>query len=383
MHAQTDSTARYDDVVVGGGFYGCMLAAHLSRSRGRRVLLLEAAGELLGRASFANQARVHNGYHYPRSFLTAYRSRVNCERFVREFEACVVDDFEKHYAIGRNFSNVSAAQFELFCRRIGAVLEPASPAVASLFEPRLVERVYRAREVAFDASKLREAMIDRLQDGRVEVLLGAEAHRVQQAQDGLQVDVRVAAEPSVVSTKQVFNCTYSGLNRLLSRSGLRPIPLKHEWTELALVEVPERLANLGITIMCGPFFSLMPFPPRGMHTLSHVRYTPHREWLDGNSGELLDPHALAQSLPRRSHFRPMLQDARRYVPAIGECRHVDSLWEVKTVLPRSEVDDSRPILFKKDYGLPGLFCILGSKIDNVFDMIGFAEATFVESKRGA
>lgn len=68
MHAQMDIAARYDDVVVGGGFYGCMLAAHLSRSRGRRVLLLEAAGELLGRASFANQARVHNGYHYPRSF---------------------------------------------------------------------------------------------------------------------------------------------------------------------------------------------------------------------------------------------------------------------------------------------------------------------------
>ena len=28
--------------------------------------------------------------------------------------------------------------------------------------------------------------------------------------------------------------------------------------------------------MCGPFFSAMPFPARGLHTLSHVRYTPQK-----------------------------------------------------------------------------------------------------------
>ena len=32
--------------------------------------------------------------------------------------------------------------------------------------------------------------------------------------------------------------------------------------------------------MCGPFFSLMPFPAAGLQTLSHVRYTPHFAWLE-------------------------------------------------------------------------------------------------------
>jgi hypothetical protein len=49
---------------------------------------------------------------------------------------------------------------------------------------------------------------------------------------------------------------------------------------MALVEVPEPVRGLGITVMCGPFFSVMPFPPRGLHTLSHVRYTPHEAWSD-------------------------------------------------------------------------------------------------------
>ena len=69
---------RCDAVVIGGGFYGTAIASYLVRTRGlRRVLLVEREPVLLSRASFHNQARVHNGYHYPRSFTTAYRSRVN------------------------------------------------------------------------------------------------------------------------------------------------------------------------------------------------------------------------------------------------------------------------------------------------------------------
>jgi len=47
---------------------------------------------------------------------------------------------------------------------------------------------------------------------------------------------------------------------------------------------------------------------------------------------------------------------------------VDSVWEVKTVLPRSEVDDSRPVLYP-GLRLPGLTCMLGAKIDNIYDVL--------------
>ena len=64
----------------------------------------------------------------------------------------------------------------------------------------------------------------------------------------------------------------------------------------------------------------------------------------------------------------MVKDAQRYLPALAECRYIDSLWEVKTVLPRSEVDDSRPILYQAVQGAPGAVCVLGGKIDNIFDI---------------
>ena len=64
----------------------------------------------------------------------------------------------------------------------------------------------------------------------------------------------------------------------------------------------------------------------------------------------------------------MRRDAERYVPALRECTYVRSLWEIKTILPQSGVNDSRPILFKRDPSSPNVISILGSKIDNIYDL---------------
>ncbi len=45
-----------------------------------------------------------------------------------------------------------------------------------------------------------------------------------------------------------------------------------------------------------------------------------------------------------------------------------SLWEIKTILPQSDANDSRPILFKRDTELPGVISLLGGKIDNIYDL---------------
>jgi len=147
------------------------------------------------------------------------------------------------------------------------------------------------------------------------------------------------------------------------------VPLKHELTELALVEPPSALSRAAVTVMCGPFFSMLPYPARRLHTLSHVRYTPHASWQDSVDGPYVDPDVRLAQHSRHSHFPHMVRDAARYVPAMRECRQVESLWEVKTVLPRSEVDDSRPILFSHNHGMPGFHCVIGSKMDNVYDML--------------
>ncbi len=70
----------------------------------------------------------------------------------------------------------------------------------------------------------------------------------------------------------------------------------------------------------------------------------------------------------------MLRDAARFVPSLNDCAIHGSFREVKTVLYRNERNDGRPILVERSDRFPGLYSILGGKIDNVFDVFEFLSA---------
>lgn len=358
-----------DAVVIGGGFYGAAIAVYLARQRGlKRIRLIEREPALLMRASYNNQARVHNGYHYPRSFTTAYRSRVNLPKFVRNWPEAVKQDFTKLYAIARRNSKVNAKQFERFCRSIGSVIQPADPELRALFEPRMIENVFLVEEYAFDTKKLASWAERELKECGVHISYQT---RVTEISKGVGTSLQVVTETKqgeqeLITCHYIFNCTYSGLNQFKGDfPGVRT-GLKQEITEMPLMQMPPSLDGLGITVMDGPFFSMMPFPARGLHTLSHVRYTPHLHW-DDRQG--LDPYKKLDHYEQTSRVDRMIRDVGRYIPSVLDARHVDSLFEVKTVLTKSENDDGRPILFEKHLELPGCYSVLGGKIDNIYDVL--------------
>lgn len=373
---------RHDAIVIGGGMFGSTVALHL-QARGARVLLVEREADILRRASYANQARVHNGYHYPRSVLTALRSRFNAPRFLEAYADCVDESATAIYAIGRSFSKVNAAQFRAFCLRVGARLERPPERIRRMFNPVFVEEVFVAQEAVFDAVRLAQRLRNEMDRAGLDLALESEVTRIAPARTPgmLHVSWRGPAGSGSATAREVFNCTYSGLNAVLSDSGLPLLPLRHEFTELALVETPGELRELGITIMDGPFWSLLPFPALGLHTLSHVRYTPHCGWEDRPGEPYDNARERWAGLPRRTRYPHMMHDAQRYVPALRDCRYRDSIWEVKTVLPSSDVDDSRPILFHRHHGLPNLTSVLGAKIDNIFDVLAELDAARGEAAR--
>lgn len=356
--------------VIGGGFYGTTIALFLKQvKRIPTVILYEQESELLARASYVNQARVHNGYHYPRSFTTAYRSHANFARFCKDWSCGVHSRFDKYYAIARRNSKVGTAQFVRFCEQVGAPIQTASRDIHQLFNPTLIEQVFRVEEVAFNADALRTWIEAELQRATIQVALRHQVHNVRPGEGGaITFDLCDGRGNETTGTSDLlFNCTYSGLGQVhKADSGHHGIALKHEVAELSLIEVPRELAHLGITVMDGPFFSVMPFPARGVHSLSHVRYTPHCHWEDRQGW---CPYDVLRQHPQESRVDRMLRDASRYMPRLAASRHVDSLYEVKTVLRKNEVDDGRPILFREDPEIRGMYSILGGKLDNIYDIL--------------
>lgn len=365
-------TAHYDYLVIGGGFYGCCLALFL-RTISNRVLLVEADECLMNRASRVNQARIHTGFHYPRSALAAVKSMVLHRRFAEDFPEAVVDNFQMLYAVARRRSKISSNRFFRMFRDIGAPIQPASAAQAALFDDRAVEEAFACSEAAFDHSILRQQLSQRLAKAGVDVWLGTRVTALSERAEGVVAGLSAGQE---ISARFAFNVTYSQVNAVSGFAGLPQAPLKHELAEIALMEPPAELGDIGVTLMDGPFFSCMPYPSAKLHSLTHVRYTPHESWTDG------EPAAPRDESPSLRHtetrVRHMILDGCRYLPCLSTARYVRSIYEVKTVLQKNEHDDGRPILYQRRPADSRVISILGAKIDNIYDLFDMVKRTGAE-----
>ena len=298
---------KTDVIIIGGGFYGCCLALFL-RGYYDDVTILEKEDDLLKRASSINQARVHTGYHYPRSLVTAYRSLVNFPKFVLDFRKAVVGDFTKVYAIARKGSKVNAHRFYNMFRQMKAKISVAPPEIQSFFNMEYIEGIFLVEEQVFNVDILRNILRKKIEHANVTVLCGKEVEKVERAEHG-RIRVHILENEYSYDAELVFNCAYSQINNLLKKSGIALLPFKHELTEMALIEVPEELNNFGITVMDGPFFSIIPYPSRQLYSLSHVRYTPHLHWNDTDT--LVDGHKYLEENQMASNYVYMIRDAQR------------------------------------------------------------------------
>jgi len=355
----------FDAIVIGGGFYGAIISIYLSQHKKlKKILIVESEHDLMLRSSATNQARVHNGYHYPRSFSTAYRSRVNFPKFVDSWKKSVKSDFTNIYAVAKKNSKITSFQFEKFCNEIGAKLKKANKNITHLFNHNFISGVYEAEEFVFDINEIRDWAKNEIKNLNIQTLFGVSASSVDQfTESKLRLNIK---DKSHFYARYIFNCTYSGVNMISQKKEALESKLKHEISEIAIIKPPSQLRNMGITIIDGPFFSQMPFPSLGAYSLTHVRYTPHYSWIDTLA---VNPYEELKRYEKITNYDRMIRDASRYIPLMIHSKYIDSIFEIKTVLVANESNDGRPILFEKSREINGFYSILGGKLDNIFDVI--------------
>lgn len=107
----------YDKIILGAGLYG-LYAAHKCGQKGQRVLVLERDPAPFMRATYINQARVHQGYHYPRSYSTAIKSAKYFDRFCEDYGFCLLTGFDQVYATSAHFSWTTGPEFRSSATRL-------------------------------------------------------------------------------------------------------------------------------------------------------------------------------------------------------------------------------------------------------------------------
>lgn len=365
----------FDRIIVGAGIFG-LYSAWLSVQEGLDVVVVDREPGPMRRASYVNQARLHMGYHYPRSLFTARTSAIFFDRFVDDFPDAINQHFDKIYAVATHGSVTSAPRFEEFCTALDVPLAAVDP--ATHFSPGSVSGAWRTREFSTDNARLRELLRARLgEDVTFEFGSGVVAVDT----DGPTISITLADGRSF-GTPHLVVAAYAGINALLADAELPTLPLKYELCEMVLVRVGPELANLGITVMDGPFFSLMPFGDTGLHSLSSVAHTPR----DASSSMLptfscqrhnpaCSPQLLDQCsgcLARPASAWPWMEQlAKRFLQPRLTFKYERSIHTVKTVLATSEIDDGRPTLIRHHEVPGGWFStILSGKLNSIYDLEG-------------
>lgn len=364
----------YEKIIIGAGLYGLYAALRCGEA-GQRILVLECDSGPFKRATYINQARVHMGYHYPRSFSTAIKSAHYFERFCHDFGFCNLVDFEQVYATSAHFSWTNAEEFLDFCR--AAEIRCDVIATERFFNPGQCDGAFLTKEYTYDAQILKKWFLEQL--GKLSNVKIAYNHRVKAiCQTG---DVwQVRAGDITAEAPFLLNATYAGINEIHQLLDLEPFKIKYELCEIVLCEVSDNFKNVGITVMDGPFFSIMPFGKTGYHSLTSVAFTPHKTSYEAvakfpcqqKSQGFCRPGMLynCDDCPARpeSAWPYMSQLAHKYLKPEYEFHYLKSLFSMKPILKVSEIDDSRPTVIRQYTKAPVFVSVLSGKINTVYDL---------------
>lgn len=226
--------------VLGGGWYGCHMTRYLI-GEGHEVVLHESSDKIFSGASGGIPARLHLGFHYPRSKLTRNACQVHYARFMKEYASLTRHVPINIYAIA---DKLSLVDFENYCQSLRSEVD-----FVRLYDPREygLKNVEGAlltgeRHVVIDEARI---FFEKQLDGRI--IYGVKPDEVSPDDYDLTIDCTFCAREAENVDRYEPCVTY-------------------------LLEGPTTSA---ITIMDGPFPSLYPWNEvRGLCSLTSATLTP-------------------------------------------------------------------------------------------------------------
>jgi hypothetical protein len=270
--------------------------------------------------------------------------------FHADFGEAVIDGVSNTYFIAGEGSLTSPADYLAHCDGLGLRYRIIDP---DRFQPAVkgVALGVSTDEAVYDAAVLRRLMIARLQGCGARTRVDREVVDIRRnGKRGIEISIR---GEGVACFDAVVNCSYAEINRLTARLS-HPIETRqYEYVAVPLVELdwPELVS---ISVLDGPFMSLLPFGVNGQYLLYHVRHAvmaqsheplPDRAWLDPRTS----PFA---SIDRDQWFDLHLESCCRFIPALRAARLAGVVQGPRMVLANREDTDARPSVvtsYERDY----------------------------------
>ena len=364
---------QFDIVVLGGGIYGLYTALFLSQ-REVTVAVIDIDQNFFSRASMVNQARLHNGLHYPRGQKTVNTILKYKERFIHDFGESINSQFKAYYAIANNESLTNKSEYEDFMNRNNIPYSEVDP--NTLFNSNKVEALYLTKEYSYSYKIVLNKLLNHISDVKnVDTFSGTKVISITDKNERYQIEIE---NGEYIECKGVVNATYASTNivsQLFNKPGFN---LKYELCEVILCKVPDTLKDIGITVMDGEFFSIMPFGFSKYHTLTSVHYTPHTVSSPEPSFPCMkngscSPHNIGNCnlclhKPLTAYEAMKTQYEEFIHPQLHGIEYISSMFAIKPIQISSEKTDERNTLIQMAKQPPVYISVLSGKISTFYEL---------------
>lgn len=332
-----DMSSQYDVAVIGGGIFGVEVAL-AAASLGLTVKIFEAKDSIMAGASKNNQNRLHLGFHYPRDLETGRQSIRGFYDFKEKYHDCVMGQFDNAYFIANEGSLTSPENYLKFCNDLGLNYKEIEIQNFPV-EIHGVDFGILCEEVVYDSSLIKSSVLRELEQSNVSIALKTSIHDAQLNHGGINL---IDCHGDVTSAQVVINATYSDINRLTQKLGYDISENQYEYTAVPIIELD--IPPFGVTIMDGPFFTLLPYGKSGKYLLYGVNNSVIRRVTSQQM-----PHTWHEpktspfnSLDKGRFFEDMKTAVASFMPIINQSKLSGFLQGPRMVLAKNDDTDARP-----------------------------------------
>lgn len=322
-------------LIIGAGWYGCHIAKSLIEKK-QSVTVFEKSSGVFGGASFNNQNRLHQGYHYPRCSKTREQSSRGFHIFKKKYPMLTQRLDYNIYAISNIESLIDYETYKAIMKSQGLKFEDITD--ASPVELRNVAGLLDCEEEYICPYKSAD-YFDNVLKGRI------------------NFDKEVSAKDVQVLKEQydyVVDCTWGGI---LSFE-------KDLYYELCLYYIvkSEIFINMAITLMDGELFSIFPhgedkFTLTGVGTIVRGTYS---EVSEANKA-IVQLRREAEDI--RSIDENLMNLVLTYYPNfLDHFKFERAVVSMKTKF-KSQTDSRYVKIYRED----NYIGVLSGKIDTIFD----------------
>jgi glycine/D-amino acid oxidase-like deaminating enzyme len=353
------SIAYTDIAVIGGGFYGALLANEIkSRQPGLDVTIVEKEDALFTQASASNQGQFHMGYMYSADPELARECQDNIDRFSDVFGDAIDRDIHSLYGIHEE-SQISANDYAAFCGKCGLALQPVARP-ADIFGG-AIDTAFVSAEKTFDSAVIQRILMQKLLHNRVRLARGTCVDRIGPSARGLDI----MAGGQTIKAASVFNVTFADINRLHAQSGLASIPLQHDTFLHFVMDLPSQYQYTAATVIRGPYASLLPSSFRQGHVLASGKFRRIQ------SASVDKPPAWMDCGSAPAVYRQAVDDAAGYMPFLRSARYRGYTVGTRAAFcdPATGAYSSKALVFRDFDGMTDYHVVLGGKVSCMFDVL--------------